>query len=72
MSGHSSDEITGPFYDTSGLIRWLGITRQALHQQVARYAILSPLDGVQACRQAGISAVHRPTRRQVRIQPPPG
>jgi hypothetical protein len=43
--GHVFDEITGPFYDTSGLIRWLGITRQALHQKVARYAILAcPLD----------------------------
>jgi hypothetical protein len=31
----------------------------------------SPLGGVQACSQAGISAVHRPTRRQVRIQRPP-
>jgi len=43
--GHVYDEVTGPFYDTTGLTRWLGVTRQALHQKVARYAILAcPLD----------------------------
>src|SRR5581483_5336434 len=43
--GHAFDEISGPFYDTSGLSRWLGISRQALHQRVARHAILAcPLD----------------------------
>lgn len=43
--GHVFDEISGPFYDTSGLVRWLGISRQALHQKVARHAILAcPLD----------------------------
>ncbi|MEB3049330.1 hypothetical protein KV112_06165 [Mycolicibacter sp. MYC123] len=43
--GHAFDEISGPFYDTAGLTRWLGITRQALHQKVARHAILAcPLD----------------------------
>ena len=25
--GHVYDEISGPFYDTSGLTRWLGISR---------------------------------------------
>lgn len=39
--GHAFDEISGPFYDTSGLARWLGISRQALHQRVARHAILA-------------------------------
>lgn len=43
--GHVFDEISGPFYDTSGLIRWLGISRQAVHQKVARHALLAcPLD----------------------------
>ncbi|MEV0670163.1 hypothetical protein [Mycobacterium sp. NPDC050441] len=43
--GHVFDEITGPFYDTAGLTRWLGVTRQALHQKVARYTVLAcPLD----------------------------
>jgi hypothetical protein len=43
--GHVFDEISGPFYDTSGLIRWLGVSRQALHQKGARHAILAcPLD----------------------------
>lgn len=43
--GHVFDEIAGPFYDTSGLTRWLGITRQALHQKVSRHTILAcPLD----------------------------
>jgi hypothetical protein len=39
--GHVYDEISGPFYDTAGLTRWLGISRQALHQQVARHAVLA-------------------------------
>lgn len=43
--GHVFDEISGPFYDTSGLSRWLGISRQALHQKAARHIILAcPLD----------------------------
>lgn len=43
--GHVFDEISGPFYDTSGLTRWLGISRQALHQRAARHAVLAcPLD----------------------------
>lgn len=41
--GHVFDEVSGPFYDTSGLTRWLGISRQALHQRVARHAILACL-----------------------------
>ena len=44
--GHVFDEVSGPFYDTAGLSRWLQISRQALHQRVARHAILAcPLDG---------------------------
>jgi len=39
--GHVYDEISGPFYDTAGLTRWLGVSRQALHQKVARHAILA-------------------------------
>jgi hypothetical protein len=39
--GHVFDEVSGPFYDTSGLSRWLGISRQALHQRVARHAVLA-------------------------------
>jgi hypothetical protein len=43
--GHVFDDVSGPFYDTSGLSRWLRISRQALHQRVARHAILAcPLD----------------------------
>lgn len=43
--GHVFDDISGPFYDTAGLTRWLGITRQALHQKAARRALLAcPLD----------------------------
>lgn len=38
---HAFNEIAGPFYDTAGLTRWLGITRQALHQKAAKYAILA-------------------------------
>jgi hypothetical protein len=39
--GHVFDELSGPFYDTAGLARWLGISRQALHQRSARHAILA-------------------------------
>lgn len=39
--GHPYDEVSGPFYDTSGLTRWLRISRQALHQRVARRTILA-------------------------------
>ncbi|HEX7322018.1 MAG TPA: hypothetical protein VF299_03650 [Mycobacterium sp.] len=43
--GHVFDEVSGPFYDTAGLSRWLEISRQALHQKVARQAMLAcPLD----------------------------
>lgn len=38
---HVFDEIAGPFYDTAGLTRWLGITRQALHQKAVKHAILA-------------------------------
>lgn len=43
--GHVYDEVSGPFYDTSGLTRWLGISRQRLHQKAAKHAVLAcPLD----------------------------
>ena len=43
--GHVFDEVSGPFYDTSGLTRWLEISRQALHQRVTRHTVLAcPLD----------------------------
>lgn len=35
----------GPFYDTGGLIRWLGISRQALHQKVRSRQLLAPVTG---------------------------
>lgn len=40
-AGHVFDEISGPFYDTSGLIEWLGVSRQALNQRVQKYALLA-------------------------------
>lgn len=40
-SRHVYDEISGPFYDTPGLMRWLGITRQALHHKAARHMVLA-------------------------------
>lgn len=27
---HVYDQLVGPFHDTAGLVRWLGVTRQAL------------------------------------------
>jgi hypothetical protein len=39
-ASHRYDEISGPFYDTAGLVKWLGISRQAVHQKVAKHALL--------------------------------
>lgn len=38
---HPFDAVTGPFYDTPGLVRWLGITRQALHHRVKTAQLLA-------------------------------
>lgn len=35
----------GPFYDTSGLVTWLDITRQALHQKVKSHQLLRLVTG---------------------------
>ena len=42
---HPLDEPLGPFYDTAGLLAWLGISRQALFDRVRRGTVL-------ACRTA--------------------
>lgn len=42
---HPLDQPLGPFYDTAGLIAWLGISRQALFDRVRRGTVL-------ACRTA--------------------
>ncbi|HET7304731.1 MAG TPA: hypothetical protein VFJ12_09310 [Segeticoccus sp.] len=42
---HAWDERLGPFYDTAGLVTWLGISRQALADRVRRGTLL-------ACRTA--------------------
>lgn len=38
---HPFDAVTGPFYDTPGLVKWLGITRQALHHRVKTSQLLA-------------------------------
>jgi hypothetical protein len=44
-ASHPFDEVTGPFYDTTGLTTWLSVSRQALHQRVKGGSILGcPLD----------------------------
>lgn len=40
-ASHVYNEISGPFYDTAGLTRWLGISRQAVHQRAAKHALLA-------------------------------
>lgn len=35
----------GPFYDTPGVIRWLGISRQAVHQKVRTQQVLACTTG---------------------------
>ena len=42
---HPYDEALGPFYDTAGLVAWLGISRQAVADRVRRGTLL-------ACRTA--------------------
>ncbi|GAA2730823.1 hypothetical protein GCM10009867_03080 [Pedococcus aerophilus] len=42
---HPLDQPLGPFYDTAGLVSWLGISRQALFDRVRRGTVL-------ACRTA--------------------
>lgn len=41
---HPFEEL-GPFYDTAGVSRWLGITRQALHQKVKAGQLLALTTG---------------------------
>lgn len=41
---HPFEEL-GPFYDTAGVSRWLGITRQALHQKVKADQLLALTTG---------------------------
>jgi len=40
-TSHNFDDISGPFYDTAGLAKWLGISRQAVHQKVAKHTLLA-------------------------------
>lgn len=35
-------ERLGPFYDTAGLVAWLRVSRQALHQRVKARQVLAP------------------------------
>jgi hypothetical protein len=42
---HPLDQPLGPFYDTAGLVAWLGISRQALFDRIRRGTVL-------ACRTA--------------------
>lgn len=38
------DELIGPFYDTSGLVKWLGKTRQTLSEQVRNGRLIGMQD----------------------------
>jgi hypothetical protein len=40
-SRHAYDLQLGPFYDTTGLTRWLGVSRQALADRVRRGSLLA-------------------------------
>jgi hypothetical protein len=42
---HPFDELVGPFYDTSSLRKWLGLSRQRLNQRVQSHQLLAcPLE----------------------------
>lgn len=43
-SAHPFEQL-GPFYDTAGVSRWLGISRQALHQKVKADQLLALTTG---------------------------
>ena len=47
---HAYDQVIGPFYDSSTLSRWLGISRQALHKRVKALTVIaaSTADGILA------------------------
>lgn len=40
-SVHPLDQPLGPFYDTAGLVAWLGVSRQALFDRVRRGTVLA-------------------------------
>lgn len=40
-ASHTYDDVSGPYYDTAGLTRWLGVSRQAVHQKVTKRAVLA-------------------------------
>ena len=40
-TAHPWDEHIGPFYDTAGLTKWLGVTKQALADRVRRHRLLA-------------------------------
>ncbi|PZU04715.1 MAG: hypothetical protein DI630_00955 [Gordonia sp. (in: high G+C Gram-positive bacteria)] len=45
-SSHIYDQLIGPFYDTSGLTQWWGVSRQAVAKSVAAGTIIAcRLDG---------------------------
>ena len=42
---HPYDQTIGPFYDTAGLTRWWGVSRQSLHKKIAAGSLIAcPLD----------------------------
>jgi len=44
-SSHPFDDIVGPFHDTAGLRKWLGLTRQGINHRVQTHQLLAcPLD----------------------------
>lgn len=44
-ASHPFDELVGPFYDTSSLRKWLGLSRQRLNQRVMNHQLLAcPLE----------------------------
>ncbi|WP_377449716.1 hypothetical protein [Rhodococcoides fascians] len=45
-TSHIYDQIVGPFYDTSGLTQWWGVSRQAVSKSVSTGAVIAcQLDG---------------------------
>ncbi|MDG3010695.1 hypothetical protein G4X40_11095 [Rhodococcus sp. D2-41] len=38
---HVYDQLVGPFYDTSGLTRWWGISRQSVNKSVAAGSVIA-------------------------------
>lgn len=68
-AAHPWDEQIGPFYDTAGLTRWLGVTEQALVDRVRRHQLLAVTTGLRSAALPGTIAQRPPTTDEMSKRP---